>query len=103
MIAFFLQESPHTGARIWSAILEKLRGYNIKNKIIVITLDNASSYNVATELLKSALQLNFNGAIFYNRCVCHSMNFIVQEGVKSIKDVLEIIKWIVGFIFWSPL
>ena len=102
MIAFSLLEFPYTGARIVSTILEKLREYNVENKIVTITLDNASTNNVAADLLKFALQLDLNGVLFHNRCACYIINLIVQVGVKSIRDDLEIIKWIIGFIFCSP-
>ena len=102
MIAFSLQEFPHTGAMIGSTIFEKLKEYYVKNKIMTITLDNASSNNVAVELLKYVLQLNLNGAITHNRCACHIISLIIQEVIKSIQDGLETIKWIVGFIFCSP-
>ena len=55
MIAFSLWEFPHTGARIGSTILEKLREYKIENKIISITLANESTNNVAADLLKPAI------------------------------------------------
>ena len=80
-----------------------LREYNIENKIIAIILENTSSNNVVTELLKPALQLDLNEAIFHNRCASHIINIIVQVGVKYIRDVLETIKWIVGFIFLFSL
>ena len=102
MIAFSLLEFPHTGVRIGSTILEKLKEYEIKNKIISITINNASTNNVAADLLKPAIQLDLNGSLFQNRCACHIINLIVQVGVKSIRDDLEIIKWIVGFTFCSP-
>ena len=80
MISFSLLEFPHTGARtgIGSIILEKLRKYEIENKIISITLDNASTNNVAADLLKPAIQLDLNGSLFHNRCTCHIINLIVQ-------------------------
>ena len=84
MILLSLLEFPHIGARIGS-ILEKLREYKIENKIISITLDNASTNNVAADLLKPAIQLNLNGDLFHNRCACHIINLIIQVGVKSIK------------------
>ena len=102
MIAFSLLEFPYTGARIGSTILEKLREYEIENKIISITLDNASTNNVTTDLLKPAIQLDLNGSLFQNRCTCHIINLIVQVEVKSIRDDLESIRWIVGYIFCSP-
>ena len=92
MISFSLLEFPHTGARIGSTILEKLREYEIENKIISITLDNASTNNVAADLLKPAIQLDLNGSLFHNRCACHIINLIVQVGVKSIRDDLESIR-----------
>lgn len=58
MLAFSRIEFPHTGARIGSTILEKIREYKIENKIVSITLDNASTNNVATDLLKHVIQLN---------------------------------------------
>ena len=102
MILFSLLEFSQTSARIRSTILEKLKEYNIENKIIAITLDNAITNNVETDLLKPTLQLDLNGALFHNKCACHIINLIVQLGVKSIRDDLEIIEWIVGFIFCSP-
>ena len=52
IISFPLLEFPHTSAGIRSTILKKLREYNIKNKIIAITLDNVNTNNVAVDLLK---------------------------------------------------
>ena len=102
MLAFSRLEFPHTGSRIGTTILEKLREYKLENKIISITLDNASNNNVAVDLLKQSIQFDLNGDLFHNRCACHIINLIVQVGVKSIRDDLESIKWIVGYIFYSP-
>ena len=102
MIAFSLLEFSHIGTMIGSTVLEKLIEYEIENKIISITLDNASTNNIAADLLKPSIQLDLNGSLFHNRCACHIINLIVQVGVKSIRDDLEIIKWIVGFTFCSP-
>ena len=55
MFSFSLLEFPYNSAKIGSAILEKLREYNIENKTIVITLDNARTNNPAVDLLKPTL------------------------------------------------
>ena len=52
MILFSLLESPRTDARIGSTVLEKTREYNIKNKVVCITLDNVSAHNVVVDILK---------------------------------------------------
>lgn len=69
--------SIHTGAKIGSSIVDKLKEFNIAQKIISLTLDNVSTNNVAAEFLNSVLPLTPTGAaIFHNRCACHILNLI---------------------------
>lgn len=85
IISYSLLEYPHTGAKIGSTIVDKLKEFNIAQKIISLTLDNVSTNNVAAEFLNAVLPLTPTGAaIFHNRCTCHILN-LVQYSLKLIE------------------
>lgn len=93
---------PHHGLAIGSTIEKKLIEYNIINKIISISLDNASVNNGALEEMKIVIPLNIGGGLFYNKCVCRILNLIVHDGLKFIKPITNNIKKIITHIFMSP-
>ena len=57
-------EIPHTGITIWSAIVDELQKWGLKDKIFVITFDNASNNDVAEEYLKHCLNLPLSEKLF---------------------------------------
>ena len=77
-----------------SLILEKLKEYNIRDKVIAVTLDNATNNTVAIELMRLHMPLEnlIEGSIFHNRCVCHILNLIAQVDLKHIAVATEKIK-----------
>jgi hypothetical protein len=71
----------HTGTAIANHILEVVIDFEIKNKIICITLYNASSNTKAIEFLTPQLQSYIVGYVIHQRCVCHIINLVVQDGI----------------------
>lgn len=57
IISFSLLEYLYTGARIRRGIIENTREYNIKNKKIPMTLDNACLNNNVIEIIKLVIPL----------------------------------------------
>ncbi|CAG8790244.1 14435_t:CDS:1, partial [Gigaspora rosea] len=57
-----------------------------------ITLDNASSNNVAINELAdqlTSLSVDVDIELFQNRCLAHIINLIVQNGIKKIKHIIN--------------
>ena len=81
-------EPPHTGHPIADSISECLIDWGIENKISTITLDNASSNDLAVRVLKENFEakekLHFGGKIFHVRCCAHILNLMVQDGLTEV-------------------
>ena len=54
---------------------------NIHDRILSITLDNASNNDKMVETISRCVRLQFP-SIFHIRCSTHIINLIVQEGLK---------------------
>ncbi|KAK1272218.1 hypothetical protein QJS04_geneDACA020942 [Acorus gramineus] len=93
MLAFRPLTFPHTGTVIYQAIMDIFREYNITEKILSITFDNAS--NNVSAILKFKE--------FYDcKCVCHIINLIVQDGLTHIEESLVNIRLALKFITCTP-
>ena len=101
-IFFRLFEYPHTGIHIGRMIIHACREYRILNKIISISMDNASNNDAAITMLKQTLNPMLDGIIFHTRCACHILNLCVKEGYKYINDTIDIIRNVILFIKTSP-
>jgi hypothetical protein len=88
----------HTGTAIANHILEVVNDFEIKNKILSITLDNLSSNTNAIEFLTPQLQSFIDGYVIHQRCVCHIINLVVQEGITVVSKFLENIRAAIRFI-----
>ncbi|KAL6552579.1 hypothetical protein OROHE_007943 [Orobanche hederae] len=97
---------PHTGLAISDCISECLIDWGIENKISSITLDNASTNDVAVRNLKSNFALKeklfFKGKVFHVRCCAHVLNLMVQDGISEIKDVIANVRESVKYFKMSP-
>ncbi|CAG8724028.1 5206_t:CDS:2 [Dentiscutata erythropus] len=85
----------HTGANIRNCIKTVTDDYLITTKLQTITLDNASSNDVAIrELINSASQnlINIKKELFHNRCLAHILNLIVKDGLKEILEIRNCVK-----------
>jgi hypothetical protein len=93
--------SSHTGKNISQAIHDKLVLWNLDKKAFCLVLDNSSANDVCIrELLNTSIkdELPANGSIFHQRCGCHILNLIVQDGLSvlcdEIKNIRETMKYI---------
>ena len=59
--------------------------YNISNKILSISLDNASNNDGAISIFKQVLNPMLGGIFFHIRCACHILNLVVRDGLKLIQ------------------
>ncbi|KAJ3700301.1 hypothetical protein LUZ61_004006 [Rhynchospora tenuis] len=87
---------------IANAIYDKLCLWNLDKRVFSLVLDNASSNDACiTELLYSTSMkddLPVEGKVFHQRCGCHILNLIVQDGLstvnKEIESIRDAMKWI---------
>jgi hypothetical protein len=100
-INFILLPSPHTSKNISQAIHDKLVLWNLDKKAFCLVLDNSSANDTCIrELLNTPIkdELPAKGSIFHQRCGCHILNLIVQDGLSvlcdEIKNIRETMKYI---------
>ncbi|KAG8483027.1 hypothetical protein CXB51_021969 [Gossypium anomalum] len=101
----FFPISAHRGESIGQALEKCLRDWGIE-KVFAITIDNASSNNVAVDYLRKKLvhlkACIANGKYIHMRCVAHIINKIVQEGVKDTSISVNRVRGVVRYIRASP-
>ncbi|CAA0835341.1 Unknown protein [Striga hermonthica] len=91
------------GEDIGRCLEEKLVEWGI-SKVFAITVDNASSNDVAVEYLKKQLRKHDGLMLDENlhmRCACHIINLIVKDGMKELVDSIEAIRNCVMYIHSS--
>jgi hypothetical protein len=102
IINFTPLPSPHTGQHISQAIYEKLVLWNLDKKVFCLVLDNAASNDAAIrEMLGKTQfrkQLPVDGNIFHQRCGCHILNLIVQDGLDVMAHEIESIRATMKYI-----
>jgi hypothetical protein len=101
-IYFRLFEYLHAGTSIARMISQAYREYRIFNKIISISIDNASNNDASMSVLKTTMNPMLGSIIFHTRCACHILNLCVKEGFKYIDDIVSVIRNVVLFIKTSP-
>lgn len=100
----FCQIGSHKGAEIGKMILALLRKWDI-DQVFTITVDNASSNDLAIGHLK--MFLRGRDAILGNkymhlRCCAHILNLIVKDGLKEQHDSIARIRNAVRYVRSSP-
>ncbi|XWS48392.1 hypothetical protein CRYUN_Cryun13aG0072500 [Craigia yunnanensis] len=102
VISFVHIPFPCSGAGIADCIFKCLKEWGIKNKVFTISIDNASSNDVAIRILKDTFSRNkilfCGGKLFHVRCCAHILNLIVQDGLAGIKDIIKYVHESVRFI-----
>ncbi|KZV31439.1 hypothetical protein F511_39769 [Dorcoceras hygrometricum] len=71
-------DSSHSGYTIALYVLNVAKVFGIQNKIMSITLDNASANNSALKYLKDSLKPILDGELLHVRCACHVINLCVK-------------------------
>ena len=90
IIGFFNVKGRHTGAKLSESFTEVMVKWYIENRLFALTLDNASSNEVAVNDIISYLKENANsslvcdGMVFHVRCACHILNLVARDGLKVI-------------------
>ena len=85
-------EYPHTGIVIGCEIMEELEKWGIVQKVLSISLENATYNDVVEEYLQMRLDLPLNSRLFRVRCCAHILNLIVQDGLHHFSTSIEKIK-----------
>ncbi|GKE11639.1 zinc finger BED domain-containing protein RICESLEEPER 2-like protein, partial [Tanacetum coccineum] len=94
---------PRRGIEIADSILKCLREWEIEEKIMTISVDNASANDAAMKILVARYKRLENlfcdvkfcdgkfsdGKFFHVRCCAHILNLMVQDGLSVIKDIVS--------------
>jgi hypothetical protein len=92
---------PHDSNAIFNVLKMTCIEYQIQNKIISVTTDNASNNVSGVKIFKNWLIEN-NGIKqvndFHLRCFAHVINLAVNDGILSITDSIENFRLLVSFI-----
>ncbi|GJR96350.1 zinc finger BED domain-containing protein RICESLEEPER 2-like protein [Tanacetum coccineum] len=81
VIAFEDFPVPHTGSALARTLRKTFVNFNLENKIMSITLDNASNNTSAIGKLKLKYEPPMDGRFDHSRCVAHIINLVVQDGL----------------------
>ncbi|XWS75697.1 hypothetical protein CRYUN_Cryun01aG0113900 [Craigia yunnanensis] len=93
---------PRRGVEIADCIFKCLKEWEIENKVFTISVDNASSNDLAIRILKDTFLRNkrliCGGKLFHVGCCAHILNLMVQDGLYGIKDMIKYVHESVRFI-----
>ncbi|GJV57883.1 zinc finger BED domain-containing protein RICESLEEPER 2-like protein [Tanacetum coccineum] len=71
----------HTGSALARMLRNTFIIFNLENKVLSITLNNASNNTNAIGKLKLKYDPPMEGRFYHSRCVAHVINLVVQEGL----------------------
>ncbi|XP_022752294.1 zinc finger BED domain-containing protein RICESLEEPER 2-like [Durio zibethinus] len=102
VISFVHIPPPRRDVEIADCIFKCLKEWGIENKVFTLSVDNASSNDVAIRILKDTFSRNrmllCGGKLFHVRCCAHILNLMVQDGLSEIKNVIGDVHESVSFI-----
>ncbi|KAK2646270.1 hypothetical protein Ddye_021465 [Dipteronia dyeriana] len=78
-----------------------IQDYDIQNRFMSITLDNASANSKAIKYFINSNITNIVGKFFHARCACHIINLIVKSGLKKVESQIDNIRGALGWIMAS--
>ncbi|KAE8690247.1 hypothetical protein F3Y22_tig00110904pilonHSYRG00114 [Hibiscus syriacus] len=95
----------HSGQLIGRAVEKCLIEWGLKN-IMTITVDNASSNDLAIEYLRRRLTIwessLLEGRYLHMRCASHILNLIMKEGLKELDFSIMKVRTLVRYVRSSP-
>jgi hypothetical protein len=107
VLAFMELDPPHSGHVIADALWECVTEWKIENKVISITLDNASNNDVAVKDLKAKFKfrrgVRFEDMYFHVRCCAHIINLVVQDGTSCMNTLASNLRETVKYFKKSVL
>ncbi|KAM0835171.1 hypothetical protein ACQ4PT_063120 [Festuca glaucescens] len=107
VLNFIELDPPHSGIIIAQAVFECCQEWKIEDKIMTMTMDNASSNDVAaTNLMgkfKARKSTKFIPKYFHVRCCAHIINLIVNDGIAPLETLIGKLTETVKYLKKSPL
>jgi hypothetical protein len=101
----FCQITGHTGKIIAKEVETCLNAWGL-NQVFSITVDNASSNDVAVRFMKDWMNANnclvLKGDYIHMRCCAHVLSLIVKEGLKENDDSIKRIRAAVKYVKDGP-
>ena len=101
----FCQITDHKGETIGKALEAAIKEWGLE-KVLSVSVDNASSNDVALGYLKNYLKdankTFLGGEYLHVRCAAHILNLIVTEGLKDVDDSVARIRMAVKWVRSSP-
>ncbi|KAL4277822.1 hypothetical protein GQ457_03G012640 [Hibiscus cannabinus] len=95
----------HSGEIIGKSIEKCLNEWNLR-KILTVTVDNASSNDVAIQYLRRRIThwggSVLDGQFLHMRCAAHILNLVVKDGLKELDLSIARIRGAVRFVRSSP-
>ncbi|GJY74672.1 zinc finger BED domain-containing protein RICESLEEPER 2-like protein [Tanacetum coccineum] len=102
VLSFVEIPPPRRGIDIADTLLMCLREWEIEEKIMTISVDNASANDAAMRILPAHFKrlgtLFRDGIFFHVRCCAHILNLMVQDGLEVIKDIVQKVHASVSYI-----
>ncbi|KAM0860378.1 hypothetical protein ACQ4PT_046569 [Festuca glaucescens] len=106
VLNFIELDPPHTGNVIAQAVFECIVDWKIEDKIISITMDNASSNDVAARNLMAKFVARktkgFVPSYFHVRCCAHIVNLVVNDGLQPLQPLVSNLRETVKYMKKSP-
>ena len=106
VLNFMELDPPHTGIVIAQVVFECMVEWKIEDKVMTITLDNASNNDTAITNLKAKLlarrNTNFDSIYFHVRCAAHIVNLVVNDGLQPLESLISDLRNTVKFFKRSP-
>ncbi|KAJ6805043.1 zinc finger BED domain-containing protein RICESLEEPER 2 [Iris pallida] len=95
---------PHTSYVISDVIWSCIREWELDDKVLALTLDNASSNDSAVSKLKENYgeKLFLHGVHMHIRCCAHILNILVQDGLKVMQNAIDNVRNIVRYVGATP-
>ncbi|XP_021846531.1 zinc finger BED domain-containing protein RICESLEEPER 2-like [Spinacia oleracea] len=101
----FCPISSHKGEAIGKAVEHCLETWGIEDKLFTVTVDNASSNDVACAHLRRMVQRTgcvSDGKFLHIRCIAHIINLIVWDGIIENGVCIDRVRNAVKFVKNSP-
>jgi len=79
-------------------VLAVLDEFGLTEKVVSVTLDNASANTTAMNILSPKISCYVGTLFLHQRCACHIINLIVKSGLKRISAYLESFRTTISFL-----
>jgi hypothetical protein len=104
-ILIFTQVTYYTGEIMAKTVKKCLNGWEL-NRVLSVTVDNASSNDVGIQHLKRRLLsqngIVLNGEYLHTRCCAHILNLITKDGMKEVDNYVVRIRATMRYMRRTP-